>query len=138
MSGISTMRKGNPMNRKLASAIAMSTATVFAAAAATLVTLASAHADDITVEQAPLASTLSREEVNAELKTPYVGGNPWSGSYDMRPRQSTASPEQLANEYMASREHVRATTAEDSGSAYPMKFTPSSAAPATVMGGATK
>jgi hypothetical protein len=74
MSGISTMRKGNPMNRKLASAIAMSTATVFAAAAATLVTLASAHADDITVEQAPLVSTLTRDEVNAEFKKPYVDG----------------------------------------------------------------
>jgi hypothetical protein len=138
MSGISTMRKGNPMNRKLASAIAMSTATVFAAAAATLVTLASAHADDITVEQAPLVSTLTRDEVNAEFKKPYVDGNPWSGSYDMRPRNSTASPEQVTNEYMASREYVRASTAEDSGSASLMKFTPSAVAPATVLGGATK
>ena len=128
------MRKGNPMNRRLAFAIAMSTATTIAAAAATVVVAANAYAEDITVEQAGFVGTLSRDEVNAELKKPYPHGNPWSGSYDMRPRQSTASPEQLSSEYIGSREEVRAHTGEDSGSASLMKFTPSTA-PASAMGG---
>ena len=132
------MRKGNPMNRKLASAIAMSTATAVVATTAAVVVATSAYADDITVEQAGFVSTLTREEVNAELKKPYPNGNPWSGSYNMRPVQSTASPELLSTEYINSRDEVRARTAEDSGSAYPMKFTPSSDGPATVMGGTTK
>ena len=135
MSRISTALKGNDMNRNYESALAMGTVTVLAAAAAAAMTCASAYADDITVEHSPFVSSLSRDEVNAELKRPYTGGDPWSEQYNMFPRQSTITREQVRSAYKMSRDEVNALNAEDSGSAYILKSTrPLTANPSTAMG----
>ena len=116
------------MNRNFASALA--------AAAAAAMTCVTAYADDITVEKSEFVSSLSRDEVNAELKTPYPGGNPWSSSYNMFQAQSTTTREQVTDAYKMSREEVNALNAEDSGSAYVVKSTlPLAANPSTAMGG---
>jgi hypothetical protein len=129
------MLKGNDMNRNFASALATGTITVLAAAAAAAMTCVTAYADDITVEKSAFVSSLSRDEVNAELKTPYPGGNPWSTSYDMFQAQSTTTREHVTGAYMMSREEVNALNAEDSGSAHFLKSTlPPAANPTTAMG----
>ena len=108
------------MNRNRLSALAMgafTTAAVFAAA----FTATPAYADDITVEPQAFVSSRTREEVGAELRTPYPGGNPWSGLYNMFQARSTATSEQIQREYIANRDSVAALHAEDSGSVYIVK-----------------
>ena len=80
--------KGSDMNRNFASALATGTIAVLAAAAAAAMTFVTTYADDITVEKSEFVSSLSRDEVSAELKTPYPGGNPWSSSYNLLQAQS--------------------------------------------------
>lgn len=115
------MCKGHPMNRNFSSALTIGSVITAAAAAATIVTCGVAYADDITVDNAVFVSTKTREEVQAELKKPYPGGDPYSGSYNMSPRQVTTSAEQERSNYILAREEVSARTGEDSGSAYIMK-----------------
>lgn len=100
------------MNRKIAIALAL------AATAA-----GSAFADDITVDNHPFVSSLSRAEVARE----YLGARAQvaaltgedSGSAGLaRGLQSTRSRAEATGEYIASRNQVAAFTGEDSGSAY--------------------
>jgi hypothetical protein len=123
----STTFKGNDMNRNFASALVTGAAALAAALAC-----GSAFADE-----PEFVSTLTREEVNAELKKPYPGGDPWSGRYNMFPTTpSTTLREQVEQAYMASRDEVNALNAEDSGSAYFLKSSaPLAANPGTAMGG---
>ena len=109
------------MNRNLPSAIATGAIATVALLAVAVIASTPAYADDITVEQSPFVSSLTREEVSAELKTPYVGGNPWSGSYNMFQARSTATSEQVQSEYKVSRDRANAFHGEDSGSVLIMK-----------------
>jgi hypothetical protein len=136
MPGIATTLKGKNMNRNIASALAMGTATAAAAFAAAAIASSNAFADDITIDNTPFVSSLSRDEVNAELKVPYSGGNPWSGQYNMFPSTSTTTAsEQARGAYKFSRDEANALNGEDSGSAYFLKSaSPSGANPAATMG----
>ena len=109
------------MNRNLPSAIAAGAVTAVAVLAAAVIASTPAYADDITVEQAPFVSSRTRAEVTAELKTPYAGGNPWSGAYNMFQGRSTAASEQIQGEYTANRDGANAFHGEDSGSVHIMK-----------------
>jgi hypothetical protein len=115
------------MTRK--NAISLAYATTFAAAAiAAALVSTSAYAESPTVDNTPFVSSKTRAEVQAELKTPFIGGDPWSSRYNMFARTSTSSltTEQVRGAYKMSRDEVNAFTAEDSGSAYlasmPLKF----------------
>ena len=96
--------------------------------------LLTAYADDITVEQSPFVSSRTREEVSAELKIPYPGGNPWSGTYNMFQARSTATSEQIQGEYTVNRDRANAFHGEDSGSVYIMKAQGSLAPTTAAMG----
>lgn len=115
MSEMFTSLKGKTMNRNLPPAIAFGGLTAITSIAAALVTSANAYADDITVEQAPFVSTLTREEVRAQLKTPDPAGDPSPS------RDDSMSSDAIKTEYILSRDEVRALTAEDSGSAHFLK-----------------
>jgi hypothetical protein len=77
-------------------------------------------AGDISVEATPFASSVSRVEVQAELKQYKRSGvNPWSMAYNpLRDFQSTKTRAEVTAELQASRDRVAAFTREDSGSAY--------------------
>jgi hypothetical protein len=62
----------------------------------------------------------TRAEVQAELAAyKKAGVNPWSTSYNpVRSFRSTVSRDAVVADYLASRDQVRAFTAEDSGSSY--------------------
>ena len=117
------------MNRNLPSAIAVGAVTTMALLAAAVIASTPAYADE---DQ--FVSTRTREEVTAELKTPYPGGNPWSGSYNMFQAHSSATREEIQGEYIMNRDRVNAFNAEDSGSAYLMK---EQASPASSYAGTT-
>lgn len=110
------------MNRKLASAL---TVVSTAAAALAFAAMASgkAHADDITVDTAPFASTRTRAEVRAEVtgqaEQLRVAAAEWSMQLNQAPLPESATTRaQATDEYIAARSEVRALTAEDSGSSY--------------------
>ncbi|NPC58369.1 DUF4148 domain-containing protein [Caenimonas soli] len=109
------------MNRKLPSAIAVGAVTTIALLAAAVIASTPAYADDITIEQSPFVSSRTRAEVSAELKTPYPGGNPWSGAYNMFQARSTSTSEQIQGEYTMNRDSANAFHGQDSGSVYLMK-----------------
>jgi hypothetical protein len=109
------------MNRHLPSAIAAGAVTTIALLAAAVIASTPAYADDITVEQSPFVSSRTQEEVSAELKRPYPGGNPWSGAYNMFQARSNATSEQIQGEYTSSRDRANAFHGEDSGSVHIMK-----------------
>jgi uncharacterized protein DUF4148 len=90
-------------------------ATVVLATAAT-----SAFADDITIDPTPFVSSRTRAEVQAELaQYKQAGVNPWSTSYNpLKYFRSAKSRAEVEQEYIASRDEVRALTGEDSGSEY--------------------
>lgn len=77
-------------------------------------------AGDIGIEPHAFVPSRSRSEVQAELaQFKQAGINPWSISYNpLKYVRSTRSRADVAREYVAAREEVRATTAEDSGSLY--------------------
>ena len=87
---------------------------------------ASAYADgityrgDIAVEATPFASSRTRAEVQAELADyKRAGVNPWAAAYNpLKSFQSSRTRADVEQEYMASRDEVRAVSGEDSGSAY--------------------
>jgi hypothetical protein len=121
------------MKRNLPSAIASAAIMGIALVAAAVITSNSAYAD--ADEIASFVSTRTREEVAAELKTPYPGGNPWSGAYNMFQAHSDATSEQVQRDYIANRDRVNAFGGEDSGSVYIMKAQGSlEPSPASVMG----
>ena len=122
------------MNRNLPSAIAWGTLTTIALLAAGVIASTTAYADDITVEQSPFVSSRTREAVSAELKTPYPGGNPWSGAYNMFQAPSTATSEQVQGEYTMNRDRANAFHGEDSGSVYILKAQSLAPSSASAMG----
>ena len=79
-----------------------------------------AFADDITIDPHPFVSSKTKAEVQAELaQYKQAGVNPWSTTYNpLKYLRSTKSRAQVEQEYIASRDEVRAMTAEDSGSSY--------------------
>ena len=90
------------------------------AAAIACVAAGNAFADDITIDPHPFVSTLTRAQVQEELREFQASGvNPWSALYDpiarMRPVNSRV---QVVSDYLQSREMVAAFTSEDSGSSY--------------------
>lgn len=105
------------MTRNTAASLAYVTTVAAAAIAASLVST-SAYAESPTIDSTPFVSTRTRAEVQAELKTPFIGGNPWSSRYDMFARSSALTTEQVRGAYKMSREEVNALTGEDSGSAF--------------------
>lgn len=109
------------MNRNLPSAIATGAVATVALLAVAVIASTPAYADDITAEQSPFVSSRTRQEVSAELKTPYAGGNPWSGSYNMFQARSTATSAQIQSEYKVSRDKANGFHGEDSGSVLIMK-----------------
>jgi hypothetical protein len=119
------------MTHKIASSLAFA-GTVAAAALAAGILSSNAYADDITIDNTPFVGSMTRAQVSAELKVPYVGGYPWAGKYDMFQTKSAATTEQVQSGYKMSRDEVSALTGEDSGSAY-FKRTPARNASA-VMG----
>jgi uncharacterized protein DUF4148 len=80
----------------------------------------SAFADDITIDNTPFASTLSRVEVMAQfVQYKQAGVNPHASSYNpLKYFGSVKSREQVQQEFLASREEAQAMTAEDSGSSW--------------------
>lgn len=102
---------------RTAASIAYAT-TVSAATVAVALVSAGAYAESPTIDSTPFVSTKTRAEVQAELKTPYIGGNPWSTRYDMFAQRGALTKEQVRGAYKMSREEVHALTAEDSGSAF--------------------
>lgn len=136
MPGTSTTLKGNNMDRHIASALATITTTAVAAIATAAIASGSAFADDITIENTPFVSSMSRDEVNAQLKAPYARGNPWSSQYNMFSTTSATTSEQVRSAYKMSRDEVNALNGEDSGSAYFIKSAGSrNANAAATMGG---
>ena len=121
------------MNRKFASNLAVGFAAVVATLSAAVITRAHAGGDPASADP-PFVSTLTREEVNAELKKPYPGGNPWSAQYNMFQGKSQTTADQVQREYIRSRDEVRAFTSEDSGSASIMKYGAPSAQKGSAMG----
>lgn len=105
------------MTRITATSIAY-IATVAAAAIAASLVSAIAYAESPTIDSTPFVSTKTRAEVQAELKTPFIGGYPWSSQYNMFARSSTLTTDQVRSAYKMSREEANALTSEDSGSAF--------------------
>ena len=97
------------MTRKFAIALAI-------ACAAT----GNVFADDITTDPHPFVSTLTRAQVQAELKAFRDSGvNPWADDYNQLAHfQSTTTRAQVMADFMASRDSVAAMGGEDSGSSY--------------------
>ena len=106
------------MKRNLMSAMAAGAVAAAALLAVSVIASTPAYADDITIEQQPFVSSRTRAEVTAELGTPYPGGNPWSGLYNMFQTRSAATSAQVRREYITNRDTVAAFQAEDSGSMY--------------------
>lgn len=89
------------------------------AVAVALIAVSSAYADDITVDNTPFVSTLSRAEVNAQLQQfQHAGVNPWSIQYDpLASFHSQRTRAEVQAEYLKARAETAALTGEDSGSA---------------------
>lgn len=122
------------MTRNTATSLAYVTTVAAAAVAAALVST-SAYAESPLIDNTPFVSTRTRAEVQAELKTPFIGGYPWSSQYNMFTRSSALTTEQVRGAYKMSRDEVNALTAEDSGSAY-LATLPLKVRATAIMGGA--
>ena len=94
--------------------------TLVLATAATSAFAGTTYLGDIAVESTPFVSTRTQAEVRAELaQYKQAGVNPWSMSYNpLKYFHSAKARAQVEQEYLASRDEVRAITAEDSGSSY--------------------
>ena len=79
-----------------------------------------AFADDITVETHPFVSTLTREQVQADLQQYRAAGvNPWSTSYNpVAHFQGARTRAEVTAEYLRARDEVAAMNGEDSGSSW--------------------
>lgn len=103
------------MNRYLiTSLLAIAAAGISTGASAT------ALAGDISIESTPFVSTLSRAQVQAELRQFKASGvNPWALNYNqLAVFHGTNTRAQVVSEFLQSRDEAAAMTAEDSGSAY--------------------
>ena len=109
------------MNRNMATALGIAAA---AAAAAVAMASGKAFADDITINNTPFVSTMTRAEVRADLlrnsRLARELASEWSMQSNNRsPQVSSAdSGAQARAEYAASRDEVRQLYGEDSGSMY--------------------
>ena len=125
------------MNRKITSAITMTTA-VLAVAAAGAIASGNAIADDITVESTPFLSTKTRADVRAEfLNDPMrPGASEWAMQYNQPTVfKGTLTPEEVRAAYLADRDEVNALNGEDSGSNYLASYkNKNGRSPTTVMG----
>jgi uncharacterized protein DUF4148 len=109
--------RNDNMTRNTAISLAY-VATVAAAAVAAALVSTSAYAESPTIDNTPFVSSKTRAEVQAELKAPFIGGDPWSSRYNMFARGGALTTEQVRGAYKMSRDEVNALTAEDSGSAF--------------------
>ena len=109
------------MNRKLA----VSLVVALAAAGPVL-------ADDITIDPHPFVSTLTRAQVQQELREfRQAGVNPWADDYNPVPAfRSARTRAQVTAEFLAERDAVAALNSEDSGSSYLIRVAWSKAHPA--------
>lgn len=109
------------MNRSMATALGIAAA---AAAAAVAMASGKAFADDITINNTPFVSTLSRAEVRDDLlKNSRLArelASEWSMQYNHSspPGRTAYTGAQVRAEYAASRDEVRQLNGEDSGSMY--------------------
>lgn len=97
------------MNRKFALAVAVAASVA-----------GNAYADDITVDRTPFVSTLSRGEVQTQLRQfKKARTYPWSTQYyPVAAVSSSRTRAQAVDEFIAARGEVAAFAGEDSGSAY--------------------
>jgi hypothetical protein len=88
--------------------------------AASLAAVGNAFADDITVDPHPFVSTMSRAQVQDELRqSRQAGTNPWADEYNpLTAFRSSTTRAEVTAQYIASRDAVAAMSAEDSGSTY--------------------
>jgi hypothetical protein len=110
------------MNRKLASALSITTtaAAIFAAAA---IASGNAYADDITVDKTPFVSSRTRAEVQAEVMGQAELLRIASSEYSTQGNQAAKPTSgytraQATAEYIGVRNQVHAMNGEDSGSSY--------------------
>jgi recombinational DNA repair protein RecT len=97
------------MNRNFALALCIASASI-----------GTAFADDITIDPNPFVSTMTRAQVNEELRQFRTSGvNPWADDYNqLAQARSTMTRGQVRAAYIAARDEVAALDAEDSGSSY--------------------
>ncbi len=126
------------MNRTTSTALAVATA---AAAAAIAIASGDAFADDITIDNTPFVSTLSRAEVRSELlKQPdhwRHASDEWTSQLNGVPQlngTSTVAKGQARSDYKTNRLEVNALNGEDSGS-FHLARTRGAANGTSVMGG---
>jgi hypothetical protein len=95
------------MNRNIAFALVLATAAA-----------GNAFADDITVENTPFQSTMTRAEVRADMQQARASGiDPWAQDYDqLADFRSERTRADVTAEYTAERDYVAAFNGEDSGS----------------------
>jgi hypothetical protein len=119
---IATALKEKYMNRNIASALAIGSAAVVAAAIVA-VTPGNALAESIVEYTMPFASNRSRADVQADLvrqgNTARTGSNEWlMQDNQVTPFKSSYASGQAKAEFKADRREGAALTGEDSGSAY--------------------
>ena len=124
------------MTRKTAVSLAYLTTVAAAAIAASLVSF-NTYAESPLIDSKPFVGSKTRAEVQAELKTPFVGGDPWALEYRMVAGSSALAPDHARGAYKMSRDEVNALTAEDSGSAYLARL-PVTHKTTAVMGGSAR
>ena len=109
------------MNRNLASILSVTTTTAAAILAVSLMAAGNAYADDITIDTTPFVSSKTRAEVRGEVmgqsEALRIASSEWAMNQAARPHSDYTSAQAKA-EFLASRNEVRALTAEDSGSSY--------------------
>ncbi|MDB5856495.1 MAG: hypothetical protein JWQ76_184 [Ramlibacter sp.] len=95
------------MNRNFALSLLLATAAV-----------GNAFADDITMDNTPFTSTLSRAQVQADLQQARAAGvDPWAQDYDhLAGLRSDRTRAEVTAEYIAERDEVASLNGEDSGS----------------------
>src|SRR3954465_2560692 len=97
------------MNRNFALALCIASASI-----------GTAFADDITIDPHPFVSTMTRAQVNEELRQFRTAGvNPWADDYNpLAQARSTTTRREATAAYVAAADEVAALDAEDSGSSY--------------------
>jgi hypothetical protein len=94
------------MNRNFAFALVLATAAA-----------GNAFADDITVEATPFVSSMSRAEVQADMRQASTSSVVWAQDHDqLAGFRSERSRADATAEYIAARDSVMAFNGEDSGS----------------------
>jgi hypothetical protein len=97
------------MNRKIALTLVLAS-----------IAAGSAFAETPMVDNTPFQSTMTREQVQADLQQyRQSGSNPYADGYDqLREFRSARTRAEVTAEYIASRDMVSALTGEDSGARY--------------------